>query len=145
LFITDEGKEKLKQFLYFNYDLHLIIVLGSIKFLHIYDFLVFESFPRVSCRYPASSWKNPPFFYKEGADALDMLHNISILYHKFLYSTNPDDDTINKLLGVLDKMPFAKEYLLKSVIKDKKKKLDTFFRKINNDVLIAKYDTIYQD
>lgn len=135
--------EVMHKNVYANYNPKLIIVLGNIIFFHYYDFLVYESFPRVTCDYPASVWKNPPFFYKEGLVVIDTFHIIAKSIYQFTSSNESNDDITEKLFEMVNRLHFAKEYLSKYNTLSKKESLDKLFRKINNDVLIAKYDNLY--
>jgi hypothetical protein len=131
---------------FYNYEPNLIIVLASCTFLHFYDFLVYESFPRVTGHYPSSAWKSPPYIYEAGSNALDIFHTLLknfIIFTEYDKNNNPNDQVVDTLIDILNHLSYTKEYLEKYE-GSKVSKLLRFFRKVNNDVLITKYNNIYE-
>ena len=128
---------------YANYNPKLIINLGYVVFFHYYDFIVYESFPRLTSDYPASIWKDPPFLYKEGIDVINTFSTIFNLFNKFYLSDKLNDDMVEELYELVNNLLYTKEYLSKHDALNKKERLDKLFRKINKDVLIVKYDNLF--
>ncbi len=130
---------------YLNYNPKLIINLGHVVFFHYYDFIIYESFPRLTSNYPASKWKNPPYLHKEGLDVINTFSAIFRLFNQFYLSDKLNDDMVEDLYELVNNLLYTKEYLSKHNMLNKKERLDKLFRKINRDVLIAKYDNLSYD
>ena len=115
-----------------NYHPNLIIYIGSINFFHKTAFIIYEVFPRYLDFYYVRIWNKPP----QKQNDFGMIDKIKQIYELMLqYKTNLQAKTdLTKIVRELDFLSKSDKKLLDNG------KIEMLFKKINDRMLIYKYD-----
>lgn len=131
---------------YFNLNRHLILFLGSIKFLNLDKFIIEELFPRYVPDYSTFQWKNKPYNnikkynkdFKDGIKELRKLKNIYDLYKKY----DNDESIALELYDIVKNMDYVPKEFNDNVINRSNviEKLKKLFASFSDAILLSKYD-----
>ena len=131
--------------IYYNHIPRLIIILGDIPFLHQYDFLIREAFPRYVPIYGPESWiKEPDFDRKYGIKSIEKLKILLIYYHNF----KKNNEDLHSLFNLLKSMPETSSIIVNYVERsapDLQNILNLYFKQVNTKIILHKYDNVYHN